>query len=187
MVYGVGVIGSGKHKSSEKGIPTKKYRKWVSMIGRCYDEKVRIKNPSYNNCTVSKCWLDFQNFGDWYDDNFREGCQLDKDILIKGNEIYGPDTCCFVPLEVNYLIIRNKRGEYPVGVSKRLNKFHAFISLNNKNTRLGSFDTVEEAFQAYKTAKEKHIKEVVNEYYEKGEITFRVYEALNNYIVEITD
>ena len=46
-------------------------------------------------------------------------------------------------------------------------------------------DCAEEAFLAYKQAKELHIKEVANKW--KDQIDPRVYEALMNYTVEITD
>ena len=54
-----------------------------------------------------------------------------------------------------------------------------------KVTYLGMFKTVEEAFQAYKQAKEAYIKEVANKW--KDQIDNRVYKALMNYQVEITD
>ena len=50
---------------------------------------------------------------------------------------------------------------------------------------LGGFDTPEEAFLAYKQAKEAYIKEVANKW--KGQIDPKVYEALMNWNVEITD
>ena len=43
----------------------------------------------------------------------------------------------------------------------------------------------EEAFQAYKQAKEQYIKEVAEEY--KDKIPYRLYEAMMNYEVEIDD
>jgi predicted RNase H-like HicB family nuclease len=49
------------------------------------------------------------------------------------------------------------------------------------------FDTPEEAFQAYKQAKEAYIKDVANQYYKDGKITENVYNALMKYKVEITD
>ena len=39
----------------------------------------------------------------------------------------------------------------------------------------------------YKQEKEAYIKEVADEYYSKGLITKRVYDALYNWTVEITD
>lgn len=40
---------------------------------------------------------------------------------------------------------------------------------------------------AYKSAKEAYIKEIATEYFSRGEITKRVYDALMRYEVEITD
>ena len=50
---------------------------------------------------------------------------------------------------------------------------------------LGYFNTIEEAFNAYKNFKEKYIKQVANEY--KDYIPIELYNALLNYQVEITD
>lgn len=50
---------------------------------------------------------------------------------------------------------------------------------------LGTFNTPEEAFYAYKEAKEDYIKEVANKY--KDRIDIRAYEALMKYEVNIDD
>lgn len=52
---------------------------------------------------------------------------------------------------------------------------------------MGIFDTVEDAFQKYKEAKEEHLKELAKKYFDKGKIKQNVYNALMNYKVEITD
>lgn len=52
---------------------------------------------------------------------------------------------------------------------------------------MGTFDTPEEAFQTYKIAKEAYIKEVAQDSYDKGEITEKVYQALMNWQIDITD
>ena len=49
------------------------------------------------------------------------------------------------------------------------------------------FDTVEDAFQRYKQAKEEHLKELAKKYFKEGKIKQNVYNALMNYKVEITD
>ena len=54
-----------------------------------------------------------------------------------------------------------------------------------KKKTLGYYITAEEAFYAYKQAKEAHIKEVANKW--KDQIDIRVYEALMKYEVEIMD
>lgn len=117
-----------------------------------------------------------------------DGWQLDKDVLIKGNKAYSPDACCFVSSEINNLFIKSdsKRGEYPIGVTKvKGGKYRAQIVKNNKVVYLGTFKTIEEAFQVYKTAKEQYIKEIADKY--KNLIDKKVYQALINYKVEITD
>jgi hypothetical protein len=182
--YNRGFISSGDYNSSDYGIF---YDKWRGMFERCYSGKYEV----YNNCIVTEEWYNFQIFAKWMNYNYTEtmqGWQLDKDILVKGNKIYSPETCCFVPREINSLFTKTNalRGECPIGVHKGGNKFMAQL---NKGTGsqyyLGSYNTPEEAFQAYKTEKEKYIKEVADKW--KDLIDPRVYEAMYNYKVEITD
>ena len=75
----------------------------------------------------------------------------------------------------------------PIGVRRFKNKFTAQLSQGNKRKFLGYYDTIEDAFFAYKQAKEQYIKEVATEYFSRGEITEKVYNALMNYEVGITD
>lgn len=186
-VFGVGFFGQGVYKTSIQGKNTKQYVRWNSMLERCYDEKSLEKRPSYKDVTVCEEWHNFQNFAKWFDENYIEGWDLDKDILVKGNKIYSPDTCCFVPPEINNLFIKNDstRGKYPIGVSKSGVKYRVCFAKNNKIVHIGYYTTPEEAFQAYKVAKEDYIKDTANEW--KDLITDKVYEALCNYSVEIND
>ena len=132
----------------------------------------------------------FSNFKKWYDQFNYENYHLDKDILVKGNKHYSPDTCCLVPQEINTLLTKRQgcRGRQPIGVCyiKRSGKYSATIH-KMRNVHLGFFDTPEEAFQAYKSAKEQYVKEIATQYFQEGKITQRVYQALMEYQVEITD
>ena len=65
------------------------------------------------------------------------------------------------------------------------NMFKAVVSKFGKSTFLGHYPTVEKAFQAYKQAKEAHIKEVANKWRDK--IDPKVYEALMIWEVSIDD
>lgn len=183
-VCGVGYLGVGKY--SNKTHP-KIYTTWNNMFKRCYDLKLQEKRPTYKGCFIIEEWQSFQNFAKWYGENFREGFDLDKDILVKGNKIYSPETCAFVPREINSLLTKHeaKRGKYPIGVCKVGGKFQALININGKRVNLGYFYIPKEAFLAYKTAKEKQIKEVAEKH--KNQITKPTYKALINYQVEITD
>ena len=167
----------------------KSYITWKSMLVMCYYEKSRQKYKTYKDVTVCEEWHKFSNFKKWFDKHYVDGWQLDKDILVKGNKVYSPSTCCFVPSEINAIVLKTQRcrGIYPIGVSfiKKLNKFRADYSSKDTKVYLGLFDNHLDAFKSYKEAKEKHIKEVILKY--KDKLEPRVYEALYNYKVEITD
>lgn len=192
-VYGVGFVGIGDFKTcDENGKSTKCHKTWEDMHRRCYDPKCQEKHPSYKGCKVCKEWNNYQEFTKWDNENYyevgNEQMALDKDILCKGNKIYSPETCVYVPQSINKLFVKRDkcRGEYPIGVRKYGNKFQARLCKGNeKEIHLGLFNTPEEAFLAYKIAKEAYIKEVAEEY--KDKIPYRLYEALMNYKVDITD
>ena len=192
-VYGVGFIGKGRFKPYDKnGKPTKCYKTWQDMLRRCYDHKWHEKEPTYKGCIVCKEWWNFQVFAEWYYEHYyefgNERMALDKDILKKGNKIYSAESCTFVPQFINSLFTKSNkiRGKYPIGVSKHGNKFKAKLNKGNgKQIHLGHYDTPEEAFLAYKQAKEQYIKQIANEY--KGKIPYRLYEGMINYEVDIND
>ena len=190
-VFGVGFI------TKHIGTKDENYRLWKGMLERCYDEKCQTNHPTYRDCYVSETFKYLEYFSNWCNkqigfksiDDKGKPFQLDKDILVKGNRVYSEDTCVFVPREINNLFTKsnNSRGKYPIGVSyrKQASKFIAELRVNNTPKYVGSFDTPEEAFYAYKEAKEAHIKEVANKW--KNKIDTRVYEALIKYEVSIDD
>lgn len=184
-IFGVGYLGVGTYKTKLKGNSTKMYITWKNMFDRYYNKKSLVKNTTYKDCTVDRRWHNFQVFGDWFEENYIEYYQLDKDILSKSNKVYSPDTCCFVPHEINsfFTLCNKSRGELPVGVIKSNNRFRARIGANRKG--LGTFDTYEEAFESYKKAKENEAKVLAEKY--KGKIIESCYKALINYKIEIYD
>lgn len=171
------------------GRDSEAYTAWRNMIVRCYDEKRLKRHPTYRDITVCQEWLHLSTFKEWYDKNNVPGYALDKDILNKGNKVYSEDNCCFVPPEINTLFTKRHlhRGSLPIGVSFKSGKFYAAISVKGTTRKIGHYDTPELAFMAYKSAKEAYIKEIATDYFSRGEITKRVYDALMRYEVEITD
>ena len=182
--YGVGIYDM---PTSETKTPA--YKAWHGMMLRCYGEKTRNKFPTYSDVDVCAEWRSYSNFKRWFENNYIVGYDLDKDIMCKKSKVYSPETCCFVPHEINTILTNNKakRGTYPIGVRCAKNRFQAVLSNRNRRICLGSFDTPEEAFAAYKSAKESYIKEIATEYFSRGKITRRVYDALVRYEVDITD
>ena len=92
---------------------------------------------------------------------------------------------------VNNLFIKcqNVRGVYPIGVGKQYKNYTAKCQnpFTGKTEPLGTYETIENAFFAYKFQKESYIKQVAEIEYTKGNITKRCYDAMMNYQVEITD
>ena len=68
---------------------------------------------------------------------------------------------------------------------KSRNKYKSKIKKFGKTVNLGRYDTVIEAFSAYKKAKESYLKELANKW--KSQIDERAYLALMNYEVHIDD
>jgi len=193
-VYGIGYMGQGNYKSKYEGVSNKSYKTWLNIFVRLYSKNKLIKNPTYKDVTICEEWHNFQNFAKWFQDNYKpetmDGWHLDKDILIKGNKVYSPETCCFVPYEINVLFTKRQhnRGDYPIGVFYKTKNKKFSTKVTKGNTicgYLGLFDTPKEAFEAYKTAKEAYIKEVADKW--KDLIDLKVYQALYAYQVEITD
>ena len=153
------------------------------------------KHKSYLNCTIA--WESLREFRQWAVGQIgfdRPGWELDKDILVKGNRIYGPDTCVFVPPDVNLVLSgcykAKQRGQYPIGVcfNKGSGMFVAQMSDRQNaglDKYLGSFATVEEAFACYKATKEARIKKLALLW--KDQIDPRAFEALMARQVEWDD
>lgn len=197
-VHGVGIIGN-KYHVSINGLATKEYKTWKTMLTRCFDKRTKERQPTYKDAICCKEWLLFENFyewlhsqenfGKWLDNNNRWA--IDKDILVKGNKVYSPETCCLVPMNVNSLFLKGEamRGDMPIGVRKSGNKFrvHCNNPFTNKVESLGVYPTIEEAFCTYKQYKESIIKQVADIEYANNNISKECYVAMLNYKVNIDD
>jgi hypothetical protein len=110
-VKGVGFIGDGEFQPSHKGKNTLAYSRWNLMLERCYSEAYQENKPTYKGCTVCPEWHNFQNFARWFYENYpKDGNEyhLDKDMIVKGNKVYGPDACCFLTLSENNAVAQRK-------------------------------------------------------------------------------
>ena len=188
LFYGKGVNSRREHKTKIGGKHTSAYRAWHSMLVRCYCATTRKRCPTYSDCSVDSRFQDFQDFADWYENHefSNLGYQLDKDLLFTGNKIYSPDTCCFVPPELNNLILDHglARGDLPQGVDNpnSAGRFRAKIKINNKQEHLGYFHTPEEAYEVYREAKERYVKEKALEW--QDQIADNVFQALMNWTLD---
>jgi len=106
-----------------------------------------------------------------------QGKELDKDILVIGNKIYSPDTCCFVSKSLNNFFKprMSNAGSLPQGVSKNKKRFSAKVRIDKKEFYFGTFDTIQQAEDAYLLGKLDALK-----YFISIETNDKVLKALNN-------
>lgn len=188
------VFGKGYLGDSYRVVPARSpvYRSWKGMLERCFDRKLKLKYPTYADTYCCEDWLHLTEFKIWFDQNYIENYELDKDILVKDNKVYSPETCCFVPPALNKLLTKSNksRGKYPIGVQfhVRVRKFTSQVNDGNgKLVHLGYFEDEESTFLAYKNAKELIIKKKSLEYFQDGKLSENVYNALLNYEVNKYD
>lgn len=136
------------------------YRSWKDMLKRCYSSKCQAKQPAYSGCSVVPEWLSFMTFRDWMIKQEWKGMHLDKDLLLPGNKIYGPDACVFITAKLNAFTIdcAAARGQWPTGVDlrKASGKFRANCRnpFTGKKQHIGLFTCPDRAHQAWR--KRKH-------------------------------
>ena len=131
------------------------YIAWASMLTRAYDQKLHDRQQTYSDVTVCKEWHSFIAFRAWWLDNYREGWQLDKDLLVIDNREYGPDVCVYIPSRLNNFTsdCGASRGELPIGVylCKKTGKYKSECNnpITGKPHYLGRFTTPEAAHEAW--------------------------------------
>lgn len=153
LIFGVGINDADYNVTQKIDGKTQTcpfYRKWCSMLKRCYDEKWLSQYPSYRGCTVCEEWLSFMNFKAWMETQDWEGKNLDKDLIVKSG-VYSPTTCVFIDNNLNSFLTlsNNSRGNLPIGVSPNGKKFQSTLS----SKYLGTFETILEAHQAWQRGK----------------------------------
>jgi hypothetical protein len=151
-VEGMGYIGFSKVLATSKC-----YTSWRSILKRVSKNATAKDKVNYSDCSICREWLCLEAYSEWYNKQIvQNDWALDKDLLVKGNKVYSPDTCIFLPTEVNAFLTdrANHRGRTPLGVHRGRNKkFEVQCTSGGKNNYLGVYDTPEDAFEAYKKFK----------------------------------
>lgn len=150
------------------------YVKWTAMKRRVCAVEYKTKHPTYEQATCCEEWLRFSKFKSWMEKQSWEGMELDKDIIVPGNKLYSPETCCFIPQKLNFLFRDFSRNVAnfgaPMGVTyatdtpESINKkrWKAQVSSVNKpQTYLGVFDTKGQAHKVWQAAKADALDEAV--------------------------
>lgn len=156
-VYGIGYKGNGKYVMLGK-----MYDCWHRMLGRCYDPYFLNNRPTYRNVIVEDSWHNLQTFCEWYILNYRDGYELDKDILCSEDyQVYSKDTCIFIPGRINNRVRRircdNTSGHKGVTFHKVNAKWMVGVIDfdTGKEKHVGYFADKDEAFAAQDTCEAK--------------------------------
>jgi hypothetical protein len=162
LVYGIGTNDADyvtQPLINGKQVVCPFYLAWADMLKRCYSSKLQAERPTYIGCSVVPEWLSFMTFRAWMIGQDWQGRELDKDILVPGNKVYGPQTCIFISNGLNNFTTdsASSRGEFPIGVywNKQSGKFRAQCCnpFTGKREHLGLFTCPNEAHEAWRSRK----------------------------------
>lgn len=175
--FGVGYLGCNDPLSNEENSA---YRKWANMMQRCYSDK-----PYYNNCSVDIEWLNFSNYREWHKKNSmgNRKVDLDKDVLVPGNTVYGTETCTLIPHFTN-TIFESRGLETNIVLNNDTGKYDVTMSILGAKKDVGTFDTHEEAQKGYIEYKQNYIRDFAEKC--KGKVPYKTYIAMLNWKVENT-
>lgn len=180
-----------KYPRYKEGKPTKLYVQHRSIKERC-SERLTKQRSDYQGNTMAPEWLCFDTYMSWAEQQIGFNCyeennrlwSLDKDILKKGNKHYCPELCVFVPNALNqfFKLQENNQGELPLGVSPQNNDHSYKVRINNgkgKHIYLGTYQSIEEAHEAYLKGKTALGKELASKY--NGLVDPRVLEVISDF------
>ncbi len=140
-----------------------------TKLGSAYQKR----KPTYAG--VKNCFKDFQDFCDFCQtapgyhmkDKYGRNYALDKDILDRsGRKEYSRDTCCFVPLDVNNMLLTKggkKVSDCPSGIVMTPYKKYE-VRDGRRNKRI-TCDTLEEAIAVKNKLKAERILSKVGDGY----------------------
>lgn len=180
ILFGVACIGIGVFETRKNNKTVPIHRIWRDMIRRGYDPKYKAKRKSYEHVIVCKDWLNYQNFAAWASLKYVENWDLDKDLLSSAFKIYSPETCCFLPPEINQSIPRILKSKLPTGVDTRNNKtFSIRITIDGIRINKFGYKRIEDASIAYLNLLKEKLSGLAEKY--KSNLDVRAYEKLKSF------
>jgi hypothetical protein len=196
LVQGVGINDANYKVTIYEGSPPKiiwicpYYKRWKSMIVRCYSLVYQRDYPTYKGCYVAEDWLTFSKFRAWMvEQEILLGdlskMHLDKDFLSSdtgGRKVYSEDSCAFIHRKVNLFMgdyfknvnmlqgthLKHETGKYVASCS---NPF----TPKSCTEHIGLYTTKEEAHMAWAKTKLAYAVRFIEEGYVKD---YRIATAL---------
>ena len=186
------------HNAYKHGLTGKTLKEYLGIVKRCnYDtikENRKLRCRRYDGCYLHEDFDTVEKFAEWKSgqpftssvDYLGNSYQIDKDILVPGNFCYGPETCVYVPQQINgFFAFIQGSADINVGTSfeHKTGRYKAELrAWPNGKLAFGPYGTKEEAHQKYCVEKEKHAKYLAVHF--AGMVDSRVVTALNNFSVD---
>ncbi len=189
----LGVYGEGDHTFYQLEEPTA-LNVWKAM----WDIDLSSKNQ-----TICAEWSNFESFEAWYNLNNPNGDLVITTALKESYQIsstFNPQSLSFVPLPIAILLTPKVKGRLVKGVKYDLytDKFHAIIPNiyvlrgltfqilnfietgdNVENNLLGMYLTEEEAYQAYVKRASNLLRQIIDDYEDRGLISMSLHLSLS--------
>lgn len=141
------------------------YKTWARMMTRCYSES---STKLYKDCYVCDEWHNYSNFKKWFDKNYYnvyvKRMDLDKDILVKGNKLYSPNTCIFVPHDINILFRDVATNHIKFNEKCKYRPFTVYYMDNNSKRVVKCFEFEEDAVKHSISARKEKILFLLDKY-----------------------
>ena len=164
-LYGVGYEGIGQYsyKTDKFAVMS-----WRGMLTRGYSVIEKLERPNTVDVVVCDEWYNFQNFAEWATQQNGygiKGFEIDKDLLILNNSKYSPETCCYIPREINTRLPKRYASTDKVYYYEKEGLYKAYYTgSDNKKHCIKGRDKEILAFQR-KVAINKVIKEISMKYF----------------------
>lgn len=173
------------------------FKTWHNMINRCYSYDKVDKYATYKDCEVCDKWKNFRNFDEWYNNTYPETAEvkfeLDKDMKCKGNRLYSPEHCIWIPKKLNQYIndIKGACSEtgykgvspaYKTGVGIIEGKYEVRCADGKgKRAYLGTVTDLKIGSKMYTDYKQNQLKLLAKEYLDRGLIPKETFDIICNH------
>lgn len=160
---GIGIFEPGKWKASyrngDKTIQTDMYKAWQKVIQFVSGNAYTKANPNYLTYSIDPEFIEFQKFGDWYDQQPKLPGWVFSTL---GSRVLGPGTCGFVPKELSLFLCKMKTPFYIKSRAK--NTLGIKMTINSVRVVFGDYGSYPEAVKVFNGLYQTELMRMIQKY-----------------------